>query len=65
MPFWVVSALSAGVGRGIGILHGVVIVEGEGAVLGEFGASLLMRSCARATRSFQITLGRTCSLTFL
>jgi len=30
MPFWVVS----GVGRGRGVLHGVVIVEEEGIVLG-------------------------------
>ena len=30
MPFGVVS----GVGRGLGVLDGVVIVEGEGAVLG-------------------------------
>ena len=29
MPFWMVS----GVGRGMGVLDGVVIVEGEGAVL--------------------------------
>ena len=36
MPFEVVS----GVGQGMGVLDGVVIVEGEGAVLeGEFGAS--------------------------
>jgi len=36
MPFEEVS----GVGRGMGVLDGVVIVEGEGAVLeGEFGAS--------------------------
>jgi len=35
-PFEVVS----GVGRGMGVLDGVVIVKGEGAVLeGEFGAS--------------------------
>ena len=30
MPFMMVS----GVGRGMGVLNGVVIVEGEGAVLG-------------------------------
>jgi len=30
MPFGVVN----GVGRGMGVLNGVVIVEGEGAVLG-------------------------------
>ena len=36
MPFGVVS----GVGQGMGVLDGVVITEGEGAVLGgEFGAS--------------------------
>jgi len=35
MPFGVVS----GVGRGMGVLDGAVIVEGEGAVWGEFGAS--------------------------
>jgi len=35
LPFWVVS----GIGLGMGVLDGVVIVEGEGAVLGEFGAS--------------------------
>jgi len=42
---------------------GVVITEGEGAVLGEFGLShcnqwqTLLRSCAKATHSSQITLG--------
>jgi len=30
MPFWMVD----GVGRGMGVLDGVVIVEGEAAVLG-------------------------------
>jgi len=35
MPFGTVS----GVGRVFGVLDGVVIVEEEGAVLGEFGAS--------------------------
>jgi len=64
MPFGMVSA---GIGRRMGVLYGVAIVEGEGpegAALGdEFGAShcnqmgTLLRSCARATRSSQITLG--------
>jgi len=35
MPFAVVS----GVGRGMGILHEVVIIEGEESFGGEFGAS--------------------------
>ena len=34
MPFGVVS----GVGREMGVLDGVVILEGEGTVCGEFGA---------------------------
>jgi len=37
MPFGTVS----GVGRGMGVLDGVVIVEGEEAVSGELGASHL------------------------
>ena len=38
MPFGMMS----GVSRGMGVLDGVVIVEGEGAVLrGEFGGVLL------------------------
>ena len=35
IPFWVVS----GVGRGMGVLDGVVIVEGRGSLGDEFGAS--------------------------
>jgi len=35
MPFGMVS----GVGRGMGVLDGVVIIKAEGQFLGEFGAS--------------------------
>ena len=60
MTFGMVSR----VGRGMGVLDGVKIVERKGAVLGvNVGVPLkpigtLLRSCARAaTRSSQITLG--------
>ena len=55
MPFGVMS----GVGRGMGVLDGVVIVEREGAVLeANFGRPIVANG-AFATRSSQITL-RTC-----
>jgi len=60
MPFGEAS----GVGRGTGVLDGVVIVEGKGAVLGMdlrrpiVTNGILLRSCARAMPSSQITLGR-------
>jgi len=50
MPFGVVN----GVGRGMGVLDGVVIVEGEEAVLGVNLVYILL------TRYSQMTLGRTC-----
>jgi len=64
MPFGVVR----GVSRGMAVLDGVVIVEGKGAVLGvDLGHPIvtnamgtLLHSCARATRSSQMTLRRTC-----
>jgi len=40
----------SGVGRGMGVLDGVVIVEEEGAVL-VVNLGTLLHSCARATRS--------------
>jgi len=49
----------SGVGQGMGVLDGVVIVEGEGAVFGVNLGCLLVTSGAFATRSSQITL-RTC-----
>jgi len=52
MPFVMVS----GVGLGMGVLDGVVIVEGEEAVLGR----PIVTNGAFATRSSQITL-RACS----
>ena len=55
MQFGMVS----GVGQGMGVLDGVVIVEGEGAVFGVNLGCLLVTSGAFATRSSQITL-RTC-----
>ena len=52
----------SGFGRAMGVLDGVVIVEGEEAVLGvNLGRptmGTLLRSCARATHSSQIILGR-------
>ena len=59
MPFGVVS----GVGQRLGVLDGVVIVEGEGAVLGmNLGHPIVtngtfFHSCARATCSSHISLG--------
>jgi len=59
MPFVVVS----GVGQWMDVLDGAVIVEGEVTVLAvNLGRptvtnGTLLRSCARATRSSQITLG--------
>ena len=50
----------------MGVLDGVVIVKEEGADLGvNFGRPIatigdFVVSCARATHSSQITLGRTC-----
>ena len=38
MPFGMVS----GVGRGMGVLDGVVIVEGEGQYWGEFGRPIVI-----------------------
>jgi len=38
MPFWVVS----GVGRGMGVLDGVVIVEGEWALRGNVGCPIVI-----------------------
>ena len=55
MPFRVVR----GVGRRIGVLDGVVIVEGEGAVLWVNLGRPIVTNGAFATRSSQITL-RTC-----
>ena len=55
MPFGVVS----GVGIGMGVLDGVVIVEGEGAVFGVNLGRPIVPDGAFATRSSQITL-RTC-----
>ena len=52
MPFGVVR----GVGRGMGVLDGVVIVEGEGAVLGVNLGHPTVTNGAFATRSSQITL---------
>ena len=62
MRFGVVSAW---VGRGMGVLNGVVIVEGKWAVLGVNLGHLIVTngdSVATAMRSSQITLGRTCSI---
>jgi len=62
MLFWVEN----GVGRRMGVLDEVVIVEREGAVLGgKCGHRVvtdgtLLYSCVRAMCSSQITLGRTC-----
>jgi len=66
MPFGVAS----GVGREMGVLDRVLIVEGKEAVLGgEYGAShcnqwglccVVVRKCGVATHSSQITLERTC-----
>jgi len=55
MPFGVVR----GVGRGMGVLDGVMIVEGEWAVLGVILGRPIVTNEAFATRSSQITL-RTC-----
>ena len=55
MPFRVVS----GVGQGMGVLDEVVIVEGEGAVLGVNLGRPIVTNGAFAARSSQITL-RTC-----
>ena len=57
MPFGVVS----GVDRGMGVLDGVVIVEGEEAVFGVSLGRPIVTNWAFATRSSQITL-MTCSL---
>jgi len=54
MPFGVVS----GIGRGMGVLDGVMIVEGKGQFWGEFGGPIVANG-AFATRASQITL-RTC-----
>jgi len=59
MPFGVVR----GVGRGMGVLDGVLIIEGEGAVLGVNLRHPIVTNGAFAMRSFQITL-RTCCLCF-
>jgi len=59
MPFGVVT----GVGQGMGVLDGLVIVEGKEQFWGKFGASHC-NQWAFATRSSQITL-RTCFLFFL
>jgi len=58
------SGMVSGVGRGMSVLDGAVIAEGEWAVLGigsEFGCPIvtngtLLCSCARATCSSQMTL---------
>ena len=55
MPFEVVS----GVGREMGVLDGVVIVEGDGAVLGLIRGEGRMPLGA-AMHSSQISFGRTC-----
>ena len=55
MPFGVVS----GVGLGVGVLDGVVIVEGEGAVLEVNLGHAIVTNGAFATHSSQIIL-RTC-----
>ena len=55
MPFGVMK----GVGQGMGVLDGVVIVEGEGAVLGVNLGLPIVTNGAFAMRSSQITL-RTC-----
>jgi len=55
MPFGVMS----GVGRGMVVLDEVVIVEGEGAVLGANLGRPIVTNGAFATQSSQITL-RTC-----
>jgi len=55
LPFGVVR----GVGRGMGLLDGVVIVEEEGAVLEVNLGRPIVTNGAFATRSSQITL-RTC-----
>ena len=46
--------------RRMDVLDGVVIIKGQGAIVGVSLGSPLLRSCARVTRSSQITLGRTC-----
>ena len=55
MPFGVVS----GVGRGMGVLDGVVIVEGEGAVLGHLIVTNwnLLRSCAKVRELIELSFG--------
>jgi len=55
MPFGMVS----GVELGMGVLDGVEIVEGKGAVLGVNLGRPIVTNGAFATRSSQITL-RTC-----
>jgi len=58
----------SGVGRGMGVLDAVVIVEGKGSFGGErliVTNGDLLCSSARATRSSQITLRRTYSGTRL
>jgi len=42
----------SGVSRGIRVLDGVVIVEGEGAVLGNF-----LRSCAKVHEPIELSFG--------
>jgi len=58
MPFGVVS----GVGRGMGVLDGVVIDEGKGQFGGEFGRpivtnGMLLRSCAEVREPIQLSFG--------
>ena len=53
MPFGMVS----GVELGMGVLDGVEIVEGKGAVLGVNLGRPIVTNGAFATRSSQITLG--------
>ena len=65
MADWIRISLRtvSGVGRGMGVLDRVAIVEGEGAVFGvNFGRAIVTNGghcgvCARATRSSKITLG--------
>jgi len=56
MPFGVLT----GIGRGMGVLNGVVIVKGEGAILGVNLGHPIITNGAFAMRSSQFTL-RTCS----
>jgi len=56
----------SGVGRGMGVLDGVVIVEGDGAVLGvnlRCHMGMLLRSCAEVRESVKLSFGAVSGVT--